>query len=54
MANYFKARDNESPDDEHREIETFEFNNFEPFMAFFRRYRLELSETEKQVKCLKA
>ena len=43
VANYFA-----SSDEEQEEVESFEFADFEPFMASFRLYRLELSETEKQ------
>ena len=45
IANYLK--DNASSDEEQGEVETFEFANFEPFMALFRPYRLELSEAEQ-------
>ena len=43
VASYFA-----SSDEEQEEVEAFEFADFEPFMALFRRYRLELSETEKK------
>ena len=35
------------------EVETFEFADFETFMVLLRRYRLELSETEKQKQMFK-
>ena len=41
------AQDNESSDEDYGEI-TFEFDDFEPFMASFRCYRMHMSETEKQ------
>ena len=34
--------------DEEQEVESFEFDDFEPFMVSFRRFRGDLSETEKQ------
>ena len=48
MANYFKAGDNEPSDEETGEIKTFEFADFEPFVASFCRYRLDMPETEKE------
>ena len=53
VANYFKEQDNASSDEEHGKVESFEFADFEPFMASFRRYRMELSETEKQAQMFK-
>ena len=43
VANYFA-----SSDEDQQEIENLELPDFEPFMASFRRYRAELSKTEKQ------
>ena len=48
IANYFKAQDNESSKEESGKIETFEFADFKPFMASFRKYRLAIAETGKQ------
>ena len=48
VANYLKAQDHNSLDEEREAIETFEFEDFEPFMVSFWRYRPELSKTEKQ------
>ena len=53
VANYFKAQDNASSNEEHGEVESFEFADFKPFLALCRQYRLELSETEKQVQMFK-
>ena len=48
VAKYLKAQENNSSDEERQQIETLEFDDFEPFMVLFRHYRPELSETEKQ------
>ena len=48
MANCFKAKDNEYSDEQTGEIETSEFADFEPFMASFCRYRLDMPETETE------
>ena len=37
-----------SLDEDRGETEYFEFADFEPFMASFNQYRLELSDTEKK------
>ena len=54
VAKYLKAQDNNSSDEERQQIETFEFDDFEPFMVLFRHYRPALSETEKQDLWLKS
>ena len=46
ISKYIEAQNNCPEED--KETETFEFDDFEPFMAMFCRYRPELSETEKE------
>ena len=46
ISKYIEARNNSS--EEEKDIETFEFADFEPFMGMFRQYRPELTETEKE------
>ena len=46
ISKYLEAQNHSS--EEERDAETFEFDNFGPFMVMFRRYRPELSEAEKQ------
>ena len=46
ITKYLKEQDHSS--EEEKEAESFEFDDFEPFMVLFRWYRMELSEAEKQ------
>ena len=48
-----RAQDYASSDEEHGKVESFEFADFESFLASFRRYTAELSDTEKQSQMFK-
>ena len=48
VANYLRAQDDASSEEELVEVEYLKFADFEPFMALFHTCRLELSAAEKQ------